>query len=638
MTTGEPDTGHVDAKVAFFDKMDFHLVTEGPELTVVACSESVIALRKRSIIGLPYREAFSDLTGQQIVEAWEECYRTGEPRCQWGWRIQLELPEEGATDYFFDFVLLPWKEATGEVRGVFGRGTDVTAEVRARQRAEAERAPLQHVAAQDVVIALQDALLPTELPVLPRVDLAARYLLATEDTAAGGDWFDAVVRPTGGVGLVVGDVVGHGVQASAAMGQLRAVLHARLLSPAPVHEVLAGVDTFAQTLPEAHSATVCLAELDPDSGRLTYCTAGHPPPLLVSATGEADYLSATGAGPLATGSSLETGEAELAEDDLLLLYSDGVVERPGRSVVQNTLDLARVARDAAQIQVLSEGASARTVERVCQLTLELLTRVTGYADDITMLAAQRTVAVTPLELDLPADGATLASVRRELGRWLRALEVSPLDEMALQHAVGELVSNAVQHAYAGGVPAGVGVRAELTRTGDVTASVSDTGRWRQRSNDVPRRGLAMASGFVDEMHVDHDERGTVGRLRHRVTRSAAMLTGTVVAGYPAPGTADVPFAMEQDGSVLVVHGAVDLVTAEVLRSRLREEQRAGTRNLSVDMSAVTHLGSAGVRVLHEMATDNLEIVAPAGSAAQHVLEIVALPYTPSNAEHGEVSW
>jgi serine phosphatase RsbU (regulator of sigma subunit) len=75
-----------------------------------------------------------------------------------------------------------------------------------------------------IVAELQEALLPTALPVLPRARIAARYLVAGHEQAAGGDWFDAIPLADGSVALVVGDVVGHGVAASAAMGQLRAVL------------------------------------------------------------------------------------------------------------------------------------------------------------------------------------------------------------------------------------------------------------------------------------------------------------------------------------------------------------------------------------------------------------------------------
>ena len=75
---------------------------------------------------------------------------------------------------------------------------------------------------QDLAV-LQAALLPAGVPILPRVAVGARYLLAEVDTAAGGDWYDAVVLSDGSVGLVVGDVVGHGIAASATMGQLRAV-------------------------------------------------------------------------------------------------------------------------------------------------------------------------------------------------------------------------------------------------------------------------------------------------------------------------------------------------------------------------------------------------------------------------------
>ena len=116
--------------------------------------------------------------------------------------------------------------------------------------------------------AVQAALLPRAVPVLPRVAVGARYLLADLDSTAGGDWYDAVVRPDGSLGLVVGDVVGHGFAASAVMGQLRAVtrhcLDASASPSAVVTAVVTAVDRFARRLPGAHTATICVAVLEAD--------------------------------------------------------------------------------------------------------------------------------------------------------------------------------------------------------------------------------------------------------------------------------------------------------------------------------------------------------------------------------------
>ena len=144
---------------------------------------------------------------------------------------------------------------------------DVTGEVRRRRSAEndADVMRKRYAAAQDVVLTLQRNLLPTALPVLPGVRIAAHYLVAAAEQAAGGDWFEAV-PVDGQVALVVGDVVGHGAQASAVMGQLRAVLVEFLLDGDDLATALARLDRFASRVTGARGATVCLALLDPTDG------------------------------------------------------------------------------------------------------------------------------------------------------------------------------------------------------------------------------------------------------------------------------------------------------------------------------------------------------------------------------------
>ena len=191
----------------------------------------------------------------------------------------------------------------------------------------------RYQAARGTVIILQEALLPAALPVLPGVQLAARYLVAGQDQTACGDWFDAIALPDGTVGLIVGDVVGHGVAASAAMGQLRAVLSERLMAQPNLAVVLEQVDTFAARNRALRAATLCLVLLNPGTGKLQYATCGHPPPLAVGADGSTRYLARTGMGPLGSRAGTRATAAPaselLAPGETLLLYSDGLIERPG---------------------------------------------------------------------------------------------------------------------------------------------------------------------------------------------------------------------------------------------------------------------------------------------------------------------
>ncbi|MGX6607497.1 PP2C family protein-serine/threonine phosphatase [Micromonosporaceae bacterium Da 78-11] len=388
--------------LAAVDQVPFILaVCEGPELRVIGLSAATRAvLPGREWVGRPIREVIADLVGQQFVDAYHEVYRTREPITGQQWRAHLQQPDGSVHEMYADFTITPWHDGTGVRRGVIGVGFDVTEAARQRAADAEATASLQrrYEQSRDVITTLQQELLPAGLPVLPGAQIAASYLLADAETAAGGDWFDAVARQDGRVALIVGDVVGHGVTASGAMGQLRAVLQDRLDDGAGLVEALRAADRFARRLPAAHATTVCLALLDPATGELTYCTAGHPPPLLIGADGTTRYLPGTGGTPLATSGNFPLRTDRLAEGDLLLLYSDGILERPGRTT---PAELAQVAADSAAGRALHDPG-ATPAERVCDQTAELLVRATGHSDDITLLAVQRVAAVPDLVLDLPA--------------------------------------------------------------------------------------------------------------------------------------------------------------------------------------------------------------------------------------------
>src|SRR5262245_33063362 len=230
--------------------------------------------------------------------------------------------------------------------------------------------------------ALQEALLPRALPVLPRARIAARYLAAGQEQAAGGDWFDAVPLADGTVALVGGDVVGHGIAASAAMGQLRSVLDELLAAEPDLRTVLTRAEAFAAERAGLRAATMALAVLDPADGTLRYTTCGHPPLLIISTDGTSRYLPGTRTGPLGTGSAPDRATVVLQPGELVLLYSNGLIERPDRTVAEGMAELAKVAAGAAAGPAPPAGTGPAAADRVCQLTVELLARG-GYADDVT---------------------------------------------------------------------------------------------------------------------------------------------------------------------------------------------------------------------------------------------------------------
>ncbi|MGY1742811.1 MULTISPECIES: SpoIIE family protein phosphatase [unclassified Blastococcus] len=629
-----------------FDQLPLILaVYAGPQHTVVAANAAMRSFFGRDdLVGLPIRTALPELAGQHVFELLDEVLATGRPRVAREWRLQVDLGGTGELqEVHLDFHMAPTRAADGRVDGVATYAYDVTEAVRARRAAQEQAADAERRArdARDVVTALQEALLPTDLPVLPGARIAARYLVADRDQVAGGDWFDAIPLSDGTVALVVGDVVGHGVAASAAMGQLRAVLADALVTGAGPAVALARADAFAARARRLRATTVALVVLDPATGALTYACCGQPPPLVVSPDGTTRLLGDPGGEPLGTG---EPGTAPplsadaLAPGELVLLYSDGLVERPNRSIADGMAELAKVAADAATGQA-PLGAGATPAERVCRLTVELLTR-TGYDDDVTALAALRLPEpVAPLRVETTTGREGIRGLRRTVDAWLDGVDPAAEDRDAVELAVWEAVANAVDHAYPPGSSGPVRVDATLRPDGVLECHVSDEGSWREPDPGATHRGrgLLMAQRLTDSLHVRRgvpaeavDGGGTVVTLRHELHRPAMLGSGVGRDARPAPRPA---FAVDAELGRVRVAGPVDVVSVEALARELAAASRGGVVPLTVDLTSVTLLASAGVQVLHRMRDQlaghgaGLTLVAPAGSAARAVLDLVHLPVT-----------
>jgi serine phosphatase RsbU (regulator of sigma subunit) len=176
---------------------------------------------------------------------------------------------------------------------------------------------------------------------LPTV--AARYLPKASNLTVGGDWYDVLDLGGGRRGLVVGDCVGHGLEAATAMGALRNVSRALLADGHGPAEVLASLDRFASTIPAAECATVVCAVVDLPNQLITYSNAGHPPPLLVC-DDRTIWLDQALATPLAVDSpTRREAQVGVHPDDLLVLYTDGLVERRDENIELGLLRLAEAA-------------------------------------------------------------------------------------------------------------------------------------------------------------------------------------------------------------------------------------------------------------------------------------------------------
>jgi serine phosphatase RsbU (regulator of sigma subunit)/anti-sigma regulatory factor (Ser/Thr protein kinase)/anti-anti-sigma regulatory factor len=645
--------GDSDVVRELYDQLPvLSMALDGPEHRIVVANAAYRqAVGREELVGLTYREALPDVAGQQVHEVFDRVYETGRPESGRSWRGHYDRTGTGELDErFFDFTVSPRRDRHGQVIGTSVVAFDVTEQVRARRQAQRETAEAEqrYAQAQDVITSLQRHLLPPGLPVLPSVRLAGSYLLADGDNAAGGDWFDAVPLSDGRVALVVGDVVGHGVAASAAMGQLRAVLHDRLDETGDILTALAAADRMATRVPDAHAATVCITVLDPIDGTLIYGSAGHPPPLVLTVE-EPRYLPASGCGPLGTQATYTVAKDQLGIGEVVLLYSDGIIERPGRQPAAATAELAVVAADTVAGRALHDpGLNA--VERACTQILEILVRATGHTDDITLLAAQRTTPIEPMHLRLDADLPAITTSRLAVHSWLRDHAVGHRDHSALQHAVSELVTNAVEHSNPDTVEGTVTITGTLDPDGVARISVTDHGHWRERArpgNDEFRRdhgiGLALTSQLVDHLDISRSPNGTTATVHHRLTHPARLLTADQIThGLCSTHTRQDPpeptLIVDQPhapASRIAIHGPLDATNSDHFAHELDRLTLGHTHPLTIDLTAVTHLASAAVAVLHRATTHQttdtaLRLYAPAGSPAHHILALVNLPHTTTD--------
>jgi anti-sigma regulatory factor (Ser/Thr protein kinase)/putative methionine-R-sulfoxide reductase with GAF domain len=351
-------------------------------------------------------------------------------------------------------------------------------------------------------VGLQRSLLPDSLPALPDADVAARYLPARDEV--GGDWYDVLELAGSSVGIVIGDVAGHGVRAAALMGQLRTGLRAYALEGHPPGRALAQLGGLLQTLRGRGMATVAYAVVDLDSGELTIANAGHPPPLVISAEGEARLLDVRPAPPLGAlpFAQFEETHGRLEEGDALALYTDGLVELRGVPLPE-TLERLRTAAEAP-----AAGASA---DGLCDTLLDAMVPERAADDDIAVVALRRLPVPSALHLRLAAEPDVLARMRRTLRRWLHAHRAGEPDVQAITLACGEACANAIEHAYPPG-PASFELHAEVA-DGAVTLTVRDHGGWRAPRGEHRGRGLELMEAIMDDLEVRRSDGGTEIRMR-----------------------------------------------------------------------------------------------------------------------------
>ncbi|WP_133914718.1 SpoIIE family protein phosphatase [Streptomyces sp. NBC_00582] len=360
----------------------------------------------------------------------------------------------------------------------------------------------RYTRARGTAVTLQRSLLPQRLPEQSAVEVASRYLPAGARAGVGGDWFDVIPLSGARVALVVGDVVGHGIHASATMGRLRTAVRTLADIDLPPDELLTHLDDLVARLATEEAsedgetagdvgATCLYAVYDPVSRRCALARAGHPPPALVLPDGTVELLDLPAGPPLGLGGlPFEAVECELPEGSVLALYTDGLLDtRSRRAGAAGDPDdgVSRLCRSLAR--------PAGSLDALCDTVLGGMLPQRP-ADDVALLVARTRgldasrVAIWDVEPDPAAVAETRKNVIARLEAW-GLTDASFVTELI----VSELVTNAIRHAEPPVQLRLIHDRALICEVSDASSTAPHMRR--ARTYDEGGRGLLLVAQLTE---------------------------------------------------------------------------------------------------------------------------------------------
>lgn len=335
-----------------------------------------------------------------------------------------------------DVTMWPRRAPDGTVIGACAIVRDISD----RKRAEAELTAL-YEQQRHVALTLQRSLMGTP-PAVPGLVTASRYRPATQGAGVGGDWFDLIPLGAGRVGVLIGDVMGRGLEAAAVMGQMRSAAHALAKTGMQPRRLMQALDACVADLDVPDQlVTCCYLVVAADDAEVTLCSAGHLPVLVAVPGDGARPLPAPVNAPLGVGDILyEQTSAAVPPGATLVLYTDGLIETPGCDIEDN---LAALAVTCGALFTAEPPGLDVVADRILSA---LRPDAEGHDDDVTLLLAQLPAApLASATTTLSTRPESVSEGRTFLSKALAAWDCHDKGDDA-RLLVSELLTNAVQHA------------------------------------------------------------------------------------------------------------------------------------------------------------------------------------------------
>ena len=381
--------------------------------------------------GWGWQTAHHPVDFQRVIQEWPRALATGQPI-----EIEFRLRRYDGVYRWHLARVEPVRDDKGKIVSWYGTVIDIEEQKRALERT------------QRLADVLQTAFLPQHLPAQPEMRVDAHYVAAEQDSLVGGDWYDAFELPAGRRGVSIGDVAGHGVAASLAVGKVRQSIFTLAQQIEDPAAVLGIVNGLVQAQDPGTFVTAQFAVVDAGGTQLRYASAGHPPPLIARRAGEPAELLPAGGPPLGVVDDLEltTQTVEIERDAVVAFYTDGVTE-----FARDPVDGERRLRD-----VLGTLVGATSVARPAAVAFDLVVGSVAPLDDAALLVLQFSTIDVTAPTDEPVDtmqwrfhaaDAQAAHVARgEVSAFLRRICGDSDDAFASELIVGELLANTVEHA------------------------------------------------------------------------------------------------------------------------------------------------------------------------------------------------